>query len=146
MGCASHRALFALLTKPNGKAVCLGPTGNDPSPKTKGSALVIPPLPPGAQERGAEKLPHTPERRLDLTVAGQVFASPVHPFDGNGKAVTDEPGARHLTWDSPAQAWGFKRRGATHYGDRASKSPCAATNAQHPPENPGQHRPCLDHH
>ena len=97
MGCASHRALFALLTKPNGKAVCLGPSGNDPSPNTKGFALVIPLLPPRAQERGAEKLPHTPERRLDLMGAGQVFASPVLPFAACGEAAHDEPGARHLT-------------------------------------------------
>ncbi len=31
---------------------------------TKGSALVIPLLPPRARERGAVKLPHTHERRL----------------------------------------------------------------------------------
>ncbi|WP_178383806.1 hypothetical protein [Pseudomonas aeruginosa] len=31
---------------------------------TKGSALVIPLLPPRARERGAEELPHTPRRRL----------------------------------------------------------------------------------
>ena len=64
---------------------------------TKGFALVIPLLPPRAQERGAEKLPHPPERRLDLIGAGQVCAPPVLPFAACGEAAHDEPGARHLT-------------------------------------------------
>jgi hypothetical protein len=37
-------------------------------------------------------------------VVGQVFASPVLPFFGNGGAVTDKPGARHLTCQLFAQA------------------------------------------
>ena len=38
---------------------------------TKGFALVIPLLPPRARERGAEKLPHTHERRLVCPVGVQ---------------------------------------------------------------------------
>ena len=41
------------------------------SEQTKGSALVIPLLPPRAQVRGAVKLPHTPERRLGVTAHRQ---------------------------------------------------------------------------
>ena len=33
-----------------------------------------------------------------------MFAAPVLPFFGNGEAVTDEPGARHLTCQLFAQA------------------------------------------
>jgi len=50
---------------------------------TKGFALVIPLLPPRAQERGEKSTPHTPERRLFLFVPGQGCAAPVLPFAGS---------------------------------------------------------------
>jgi len=64
----SGRALFASQTKPTS---CLGPSGNDPYRNTKGFALVIPLLPPRAQERGRKSASHTPERRLFCFVQGQ---------------------------------------------------------------------------
>lgn len=60
----------------------------------KGAALTIPLLPPRARERGAEKLPHTPKRRLFQEVQRQVCASPGAPFDATSR---DEPVRRHLT-------------------------------------------------
>ncbi len=54
----------------------------NPQSNTKGSALVIPLLPPRARERGAEKLPHTPQRRLFQGGGVQGCAAPVLPFAG----------------------------------------------------------------
>src|SRR5690606_35283811 len=71
---------------------------------TKGAALVIPPLPPRARERGVEKLPHTPRDRLFMVVQGQGCATPVLPFDGTvklsrraGSAAPDLPALGRAT-------------------------------------------------
>lgn len=61
------------------------PSPWNPQSNTKGSALVIPLLPPRARERGAEKLPHTPQRRLFQGGGVQGCAAPVLPFAGTVK-------------------------------------------------------------
>ena len=63
---------------------------------TKGSALVIPLLPPRARERGAEELPHTPRLRL---FGGEVFKGALRPCFRSPErwSRSDEPGARPLT-------------------------------------------------
>ncbi len=52
------------------------PSPWNPQSNTKGSALVIPLLPPRARERGAEELPHTPQRRL---FQGEAFKGALRP-------------------------------------------------------------------
>ncbi len=63
---------------------------------TKGSALVIPLLPPRARERGAEELPHTPRLRL---FGGEAFKGALRPCVRSPErwSRSDEPGARPLT-------------------------------------------------
>ncbi len=63
---------------------------------TKGSALVIPLLPPRARERGAEELPHTPQLRL---FGGEALKGALRPCFRSPErwSRSDEPGARPLT-------------------------------------------------
>ncbi|MDT4820235.1 hypothetical protein FQZ97_533720 [compost metagenome] len=81
------------------------------SENTKGAALVIPLLPPRARERGAVKLPHTPQPRLFGQVRGQGCAAPVLPFAGTvelfrraGSAAPDRirPPSAGESWSEPA--------------------------------------------
>ena len=104
---------------------------------TKGSALVIPLLPPRARERGREKLSRTHERRLFRFVQGQGCAPPVLPFAGSVKLDPTSrergPGPGHVArgWRagstrSHPTAWLSRQRCPDRYASGSSSGPVPA--------------------
>ncbi len=86
---------------------------------TKGSALVIPLLPPRARERGAEELPHTPRLRL---FGGEAFKGALRPCFRSPErwSRSDEPGTRPLTGIGSVRAGPLEEHSVTcRHGRRA---------------------------